>query len=69
MDRVATATSRSPPDRTAAWDPISPDSNCVAVEEWHRRIPEYAIAEGAEVEFHVGGVAGVDNFPLVWYVG
>jgi cytochrome P450 len=41
----------------------------VAVEEWHRRIPEYRVAEGADVQFHVGGVAGVDNLPLVWNVG
>jgi cytochrome P450 len=38
----------------------------IAVEEWHRRIPEYAVADDAQVEFHVGGVAGVDNLPLVW---
>jgi hypothetical protein len=38
------------------------------LEEWHRRIPEYRIADGAEPEFHVGGVAGVDNLPLVWTV-
>jgi cytochrome P450 len=41
----------------------------IAVEEWHRRIPEYRVREGAEVQFHVGGVAGVDNLPLVWNVG
>jgi cytochrome P450 len=40
----------------------------IALEEWHRRIPEYAIAEDAEVKFHIGGVAGVDNLPLVWSV-
>ena len=40
----------------------------IAVEEWHRRIPEYGVADGAEVHFHVGGVAGVDNLPLVWAV-
>jgi hypothetical protein len=39
-----------------------------ALEEWHRRIPDYAIADCAEVTFHVGGVAGVDNLPLVWSV-
>ena len=38
----------------------------VALEEWHRRIPDYAVADGAEVTFHIGGVAGVDNLPLVW---
>jgi cytochrome P450 len=41
----------------------------IALEEWHRRIPEYRVADGAEPQFHVGGVAGVDNLPLVWAVG
>jgi cytochrome P450 len=41
----------------------------IAVEEWHRRIPEYAISGGADVTFHIGGVAGVDNLPLEWPVG
>jgi cytochrome P450 len=41
----------------------------IAVEEWHRRIPEYALAPGAEVTFHVGGVAGVDALRLEWPVG
>ena len=40
----------------------------IAVEEWHRRIPEYWLAPGAEVTFHVGGVAGVDRLPLEWSV-
>jgi cytochrome P450 len=40
----------------------------VALEEWHRRIPDYAVADGAAVKFHIGGVAGVDNLPLVWSV-
>lgn len=40
----------------------------IAVEEWHRRIPEYSLAPDADVTFHVGGVAGVDNLPLVWPV-
>ena len=41
----------------------------IAVEEWHRRIPEYGLADDAEVTFHVGGVAGVDVLPLEWRVG
>ena len=42
----------------------------IAVEEWHRRIPEYTLAEGElRSRFHIGGVAGVDNLPLVWPVG
>ncbi len=38
----------------------------VAIEEWHRRIPEYRIAEGAEISQHIGGVAGLDRLPLAW---
>ncbi len=38
----------------------------VALEEWHRRIPAYRIADGAQITQHVGGVAGVDSLPLVW---
>jgi cytochrome P450 len=41
----------------------------IALEEWHRRIPEYRVADGIDVRFHVGGVAGVDNLPLVWDIG
>ncbi len=40
----------------------------IAVEEWHRRIPEYRLAAAADVTFHVGGVAGVDRLPLEWSV-
>ena len=40
----------------------------IAVEEWHRRIPDYTLAAGADVTFHIGGVAGVDSLPLVWAV-
>ena len=38
----------------------------IAVEEWHRRIPAYRIVEGAEIDQHVGGVAGMDALPLTW---
>jgi cytochrome P450 len=40
----------------------------IAVEEWHRRIPEYSLGDDAEVTFHIGGVAGVDTLPLEWPV-
>ncbi len=40
----------------------------IAIEEWHRRIPEYSVRPGADVTFHAGGVAGVDQLPLVWPV-
>ena len=41
----------------------------VAMEEWHRRIPDYRIADGAVVEHRVaGGVGGLRGLPLVWAV-
>jgi cytochrome P450 len=40
----------------------------IAVEEWHRRIPDYTLGPDADVTFHIGGVAGVDQLPLVWPV-
>jgi cytochrome P450 len=41
----------------------------IALEEWHLRIPDYTLAPGADVTFHIGGVAGVDTLPLEWPVG
>jgi cytochrome P450 len=39
----------------------------VAMEEWHQRIPDYRIADGAVVEHRVpGGVGGLRGLPLVW---
>ena len=38
----------------------------VAIEEWHRRIPDYRIEPGAKITQHVAGVAGLDTLPLVW---
>lgn len=39
----------------------------VAVQEWHRRIPDYRVAEGAAVHEHSGlGVYGIDSLPLTW---
>ena len=38
----------------------------IALEEWHRRIPDYRVAPGAVLRQHVGGVAGLDGLPLVW---
>jgi cytochrome P450 len=40
----------------------------VALEEFHRRIPDYRIEEGAEIKAHGGGAMGVDHLPLVWEV-
>jgi cytochrome P450 len=39
----------------------------VALEEWHRRIPDYAIAEGAVIS-HSPGIRQADRLPLVWSV-
>ena len=38
----------------------------VAIEEWHRRIPDYRIEPAAKITQHVAGVAGLDTLPLVW---
>jgi cytochrome P450 len=40
----------------------------VALEEFHRRIPDYRIADGAVIRAHGGGAMGVDHLPLVWEV-
>ncbi len=37
----------------------------VALEEFHRRIPEYRIADGAEIHFSPG-IRQAANLPLVW---
>jgi cytochrome P450 len=39
----------------------------VAMDEWHRVIPEYRLADGAEVREH-GQQLGIDTLPLVWDV-
>jgi cytochrome P450 len=38
----------------------------IALEEFHRRIPDYWIEEGAEIRAHGGGVLGIDHLPLRW---
>jgi len=37
----------------------------VALEEWHRRIPEYEIPAGTEIA-HSPGIRQADHLPLVW---
>ena len=37
----------------------------VALEEWHRRIPEYRIADGAEIHYSPG-IRQAERLPLVW---
>ena len=36
-----------------------------ALEEWHRRIPEYRLADGAEVHYSPG-IRQANHLPLVW---
>ena len=40
----------------------------VALEEWHRTIPEYRLTEGVEVTGHGGGFYGIDQLELSWDV-
>ena len=37
----------------------------MALEELHRRIPDYALAEGAEIHFSAG-IRQADHLPLVF---
>ncbi len=37
----------------------------IALEEWHRRIPEYRLTEGVDVVEH-GGMFGIDSLSLSW---
>jgi len=38
----------------------------VAIEEWHKRIPNYRVSPDAILEHRVGGVGGLRGLPLVW---
>lgn len=38
----------------------------VALQEWHRLIPDYEIADESAVVEHTGGVYGIDRLPLRW---
>lgn len=38
----------------------------VALQEWHRLIPEYEVADLSAVVEHTGGVYGIDRLPLTW---
>ncbi len=38
----------------------------VTIEEWLKRIPDFAVAPGAELRFHSGIVGVVETLPLVW---
>ncbi|HEX4253234.1 MAG TPA: cytochrome P450 [Pseudonocardia sp.] len=45
---------------------LARDELITAVREWHRRIPEYAVAPGQQVTVHAGGAMGLDRLELVW---
>ncbi len=38
----------------------------VALEEWFKRIPEFTIEEGAEIDVNLGAVVSLARLPLVW---
>lgn len=38
----------------------------VCLQEWFRRIPEFALKEGTQPEYRPGGVVGPEQVPLVW---
>lgn len=40
----------------------------VALEEWHRRIPDYELAEGAQLDYSPG-IREIEHLPLVFPVG
>ena len=38
----------------------------IAFEEWHKRIPNYRLADGVEIKEYGGAELGLVNVPLVW---
>lgn len=40
----------------------------IVLDEWHRRIPDYSVADGAAITEHHAGTWGLDRLPLVWEV-
>jgi cytochrome P450 len=40
----------------------------IALEEWHKRIPNYRLAPGVEIKEHGAGQIGLNNLSLVWDV-
>jgi cytochrome P450 len=40
----------------------------IALQEWHKRIPNYRVADGATLQ-ETGGQLGLNSLPLVWDVG
>ena len=40
----------------------------IALQEWLKRIPDFAVKPGTEIEYRPGGVIGPEHLPLVWKV-
>ncbi|TDH48009.1 cytochrome P450 [Mycobacterium eburneum] len=40
----------------------------VVLQEWHRLIPDYVLADPEAVTEHTGGVYGIESLPLTWTV-
>ena len=38
----------------------------VYIDEWHRHIPDYSVADPANIKNHGGTVMGIDKLPLTW---
>lgn len=38
----------------------------IALQEWLRRIPDFAVQPGANIEYRPGGVVGPEQVPLAW---
>ncbi|WP_246178580.1 cytochrome P450 [Actinomadura decatromicini] len=38
----------------------------IAIREWHARIPDYRVPDGARVTEHAGQVLGLESLPLEW---
>ena len=45
---------------------LARDELTTAIEQWHRRIPEYALRPGQAITLHIGGAMGIDRLELVW---
>ena len=38
----------------------------IALQEWLKRIPDFDLKPGTEIEYRPGGVIGPESLPLVW---
>jgi cytochrome P450 len=38
----------------------------IALQEWLKRIPDFSLKPGTEIEYRPGGVIGPEHLPLVW---